>query len=87
MNEPIPNNNEFEAAESALRKVGSNVWFSGLSEEWRDFLVSNTLEQFDNYQMTMLEAAQNMISVFQELVNSNPGILDENPWEVVVQGE
>ncbi len=51
MTEPIPCNNEFEAAEKALRDIGSNLWFGGLSEEWQDFLVSNTVECFDNYQL------------------------------------
>ena len=81
MNEPIPNNNEFEAAEIALRKVGSNLWFSNLSAEWQDFLVSNTLEHFDNYELSMQEAAISMISVFQKMVEMNPAIVDQNPWE------
>ena len=70
MKEPIPNNNEFEAAELALRKGGSNLWFSGLSEEWQEFLVANTVETFDSYELTMDEAAVNMIRIYQELLSN-----------------
>ena len=47
MTEPVPNNNEFNAAEAALRKIGSNMWFGSLNDEWQDFMVSNTVEIFD----------------------------------------
>jgi hypothetical protein len=87
MKEPIPNNNEFEAAESALRKIGSNLWFSGLSEEWQDFLTSNTVEHFDTYELTMEQAAASLVKVYQELVTANPGILEQNPWHVVFGNE
>ncbi|MGO0305266.1 hypothetical protein ACTL6P_01450 [Endozoicomonas acroporae] len=81
MTEPIPGNNERNAAEAALRKIGSNLWFSGLSDEWQDFLVSNTVEHFDTYEQTMEEAAAGMVRVFQKLVNQDPDILQANPWE------
>ncbi|MBB5211414.1 hypothetical protein [Microbulbifer hydrolyticus] len=84
MKEPIPNNNEFEAAEIALRKIGSNLWFSSLSAEWQDFLVSNTLEHFDTYDLSMHQAATSMISVFQKIVEMNPAILEKNPWETTM---
>ncbi len=87
MTEPIPNNNEVEAAEFALRKVGSNLWFSGLSGEWQDFLVSNTLEYFNTYQLSMHEAASNMVRVYQELVAKNPELLEQNPWQAKLIGE
>ena len=87
MKEPIPDNNEFAAAELALRKGSSNLWFSGLSEEWQEFLVANTVETFDSYQLTMDEAASNMIRIYQEIVAKNPAIIDQNPWEVIVPGQ
>ncbi|WP_417517917.1 hypothetical protein [Marinobacter sp.] len=87
MKEPIPYNNEFVAAELALRKGGSNLWFSGLSEEWQEVLVTNTVETFDSYQLTMDEAAGNMIRIYQEIVAKNPVVMDQNPWKVIVPGE
>jgi hypothetical protein len=85
MNEPIPSNNEFNAAEKALRRIGSNLWFGGLSEEWQDFLVSNTVECFDNYQVTMQEAANLIIGKYQQIVNSNPSILQLNPYNANIK--
>lgn len=87
MKEPIPDNDEFEAAELALRKGGSNLWFSSLSEEWQEFLVANTVETFDSYQLSMDEAAGNMIRIYLEIVAKNPAVMDQNPWEVIVPGE
>lgn len=87
MSEPIPNDNEFEAAENALKKVGSNLWFSGLSEEWKEFLTANTVEHFDTYEISMEDAAASLIKVYQELVANNPEILDQNPNEVELGGE
>jgi hypothetical protein len=84
LKEPIPNNNEFEFAECALRKIGSNLWFSGLSDEWQDFLTSNTVEHFDTYEITIEVAASNMLRVYQELVTNNPGILGQNPWDAIL---
>lgn len=81
MTAPNPNNNEFGAAEKELRLIGSNLWFGGLSEEWQDFLIRNTVEFFDNYEVTMHQAAQEMVGVYQKLVSVDPGILDLNPWE------
>jgi len=79
MTESIPGNNEFKAAENALRDIGSNLWFGGLSEEWQDFLVSNTVECFDNYQVTMQDAAKAIIGIYQQMVNADPSILQSNP--------
>tara|TARA_R110001583_G_scaffold195324_1_gene371696 strand:- start:8022 stop:8285 length:264 start_codon:yes stop_codon:yes gene_type:complete len=87
MKEPIPDNNAFAAAELALRKGGSNLWFSDLSEEWQEFLVANTVETFDSYQLSMDEAAGNMIRIYQEIVAKNPAVKDQNPWETIVPGE
>ena len=84
MQESIPNNNEFEAAESALRKIGSNLWFSSLSEEWQDFLTSNTVEHFDTYELTMEQAAAALVKVYQVLVSNNPRILEQNPWKITL---
>lgn len=80
MNEPIPDNNEFKAAEKSLRDIGSNLWFVGLSVEWQDFLVQNTVECFDNYQITIQEAASAIIGIYQKMVNTDPNILQKNPW-------
>ncbi|HQT01972.1 MAG TPA: hypothetical protein PLU46_03770 [Thiotrichales bacterium] len=85
MTEPVPNNNEFEAAEKALRDIGSNLWFGGLSDEWQDFLVSNTVGCFDNYQLTMKEAANTIIGIYQQMVNADPSILQSNPWNTNIQ--
>lgn len=84
MAEPEPKNNEFDAAEKELRKIGSNMWFSGLNDEWQGFLIANTVEHFDTYEVTMNQAAQSLINVFQKLVNANPEILQQNPWKVVL---
>lgn len=85
MTEPIPGNNEFKAAEKSLRDIGSNLWFGGLSDEWQDFLVSNTVECFDNYQVTMQEAANAIIGIYQQMVNTDPSILQSNPWNMNLQ--
>lgn len=82
MTEPIPNNNEFDAAEEELRKIGSNLWFGGLSEQWQDFLVSNTVEFFDTNEVSMQQAASELIGIYKVLVNADPGILQKNPWDV-----
>lgn len=84
MAKPIPGNNEFEAAEKALRAIGSNLWFGGLSDEWQDFLVSNTVECFDNYELSMEEAANALIGIYQKLVRADPSILQSNPWDVEI---
>lgn len=79
--EPIPSNNEFKSAEAALRKIGSNLWFSGLSKEWQEFLIANTTEHFDTYELTMLQAAGNMLDVVKPMVVKYPEILEQNPWD------
>lgn len=84
MEEPIPNNNEFKAAEHALRKIGSNLWFSALSDEWKDYLISNTLEHFDTYEISIHEAAKSMIGVYREVVSRNPELLEQNPWQAMI---
>ena len=80
MTEPVPRNNEFGAAEEALRKAGSNLWFGGLSKEWQDFLIYNTVECFDNYEVNMLEAATWILDIYKKMVSADPGILQSNPW-------
>ena len=87
MKEPIPDNNEFEAAERALRKLGSNLWFGGLSKEWQDFLTSNTVEHFDTYHLTMEQAAADMVRIYRQLVSNNPSILEQNPWNVMLTND
>jgi hypothetical protein len=80
MTEPVPGNNEFKAAEDALRKIGSNLWFGDVSDEWQDFLIFNTVECFDNYEVNILEAATSIINIYQKMVRADPGILQSNPW-------
>ena len=84
MADPTPGNNEFKAAEKALRDIGSNMWFSSLSDEWQDFLISNTVECFDNYQLTMQEAANSIIGIYQKLVSADRSILQSNPWDTTI---
>lgn len=62
-----PFNNEFGAAEQALRKIGSNLWFGGLPEELQYYLVSNTVECFDTWDISMEQAAAAIISAFQDM--------------------
>jgi len=87
VNEPTPNNNESDAAEKALRNIGSNLWFGGLSDEWQDFLISNTVEHFDTYEVSMQDAATNMLKAIQVIISKNPDLLDQNPWQVVTLEE
>jgi len=82
MTEPVPNNNEFNAAEAALRKIGSNMWFGSLNDEWQDFMVSNTVEIFDTYEISIEQAARHMLEVFQQLIDADLSLLDQNPWEI-----
>jgi len=84
LTEAQPNNNEFEAAETALRKIGSNLWFGGLTEKWQEFLVSNTVEIFDTYELTLEQAANQMIEMFQQLVSADPSLLDKDPWSAII---
>jgi hypothetical protein len=81
MSEPTPNNNEFDAAEKALRNIGSNLWFSGLSDEWQDFLIANTVETFDTYELSLDQAAQRLINFFQKVVSARPDLLELDPWK------
>lgn len=85
MNEPVRENNEFEVAEITIRRIGSNLWFGGLSPEWQEFLVANTVEFFDNHEVSMLQAAQEVIRVYQILGNRDPSILNANPWEANIK--
>lgn len=85
MTESIPDNNEFDAAEEELRKIGSNLWFGGLSEQWQDFLVSNTVEFFDTYEVSMQQAASELIRIYKVLVSADPCILQENPWDADIK--
>lgn len=80
MNDPIPYNNEFDAAKQALVEIGSSLWFSGLSHGWQDFLVSHTVEYFDNRHVTMQRAASVVFGIYQDRVSVDPSILQKNPW-------
>jgi hypothetical protein len=81
MSDPSLNDNEFEAAETAIRKIGSHLWFGCLTPEWQDFLVSHTAETFDQYQITMDQAAQKLIEFYVEIVQAYPEAKTMNPWE------
>jgi hypothetical protein len=85
MTEPIPDNNELDAAEEELRKIGSNLWFGGLSEQWQDFLVSNTVEFFDTYEVSMQQAASELIRIYKVLANADPCILQKNPCDADIK--
>jgi hypothetical protein len=76
-----PNNNEFEAAETALRKIGSHSWFGDLTPEWQGFLVSNTVDTFAHYEVTMDQAAQKLIEFYVEIIQAYPEAKTMNPWE------
>lgn len=79
MTDQAPNINELSTCERALRKVGSNLWFGGLSNEWQDFLVSHTVECFDMYEVSMLHAAQMIINIFQQMLLHEPDAIQESP--------
>jgi len=72
MSAPTPNTSAFAAAESAICKLGSHYWFSGLTREWQDFLVSKTVETFNQYQVTMDQAAQKLIEFYVEITQAYP---------------
>ncbi len=79
MNEPLKDNNEFGAAEEALRQIGSNLWFGGLSNEWQGFLVANTVQFFDDHHASMLQSAEQVIAAYQAIVRADPSVLQQNP--------
>jgi hypothetical protein len=81
MSDPISYNNEFEAAEKAIRNLGSNSWFGDLTSHWQDFLVSHTVETFNRYEVTMDQAAQKLIEFYVEITLTCPEAKTMNPWE------
>jgi len=81
MSDPTSNNSEFEAAETAICRIGSDSWFSGLTPEWQGFLVSNTVKTFDQYQVTLDQAAQKLIEFYVEMIQAYPEAETMNPWE------
>jgi len=81
MSDPTPKSNEFKAAEMAIRKIGSQSWFDGLTPEWHDFLVSKTVETFGQYEVTMDLAAQKLIEFYVEIVQAYPEAKTMNPGE------
>ena len=81
MSNPTPNSDEFEAAETAIRKIGSHLWFGDLTPEWQGFLVANTVETFDQYEVTMDQAAQKLIEFYVEIVQAYPEAKTMNPWD------
>jgi hypothetical protein len=81
MSDSTLNSNEFEAAETAIRKIGSHSWFNGLTPEWQDFLVSNTVETFGQYEVTIDQAAQKLIEFYVEIAQAYPEAKTMNPWE------
>jgi hypothetical protein len=87
MSDPIPNDNEFEAAEKAIRNLGSNSWFGDLTPHWQDFLVSHTVETFKRYEVTMDQAAQKLIEFYVEMTVTHPEAKTLNPWEARLPAE
>ena len=81
MSDAIPNNDELEAAEKAIRNLGSNSWFGDLTPPWQDFLVSHTVETFKRYEVTMDQAAQKLIEFYVEITLTYPETKTINPWD------
>jgi hypothetical protein len=81
MDELIPKNNEFAAAEKALRKLGSNLWFGGLTEEWKEYLCAHAVEVFDMFEMPISEAAQIVLNALTETSKLEPAIMQTPPSE------
>ena len=81
MTDTISKGSEFAAAEKAIREIGSDPWFDGLTPEWRDFLVSNTVETFKKYEVTLDQAAQKLIEFYVEISFTYPEAKTMNPWE------
>ena len=81
MSDPTPNDNQFEAAENAICKIGSNSWFGDLTPSWQRFLVSHTVETFGQYELTMDQAAQKLIEFYVEITLDYPEVKTIDPWE------
>jgi hypothetical protein len=75
---------KFKEAERSLRKQGSNLWFGGLTPEWQEFLITNTVEFFNEYEATMDQAAAELIKVYSRLISADPSLKHKNPFETRV---
>lgn len=82
MKQPEPHNNEFKAAEQALRNIGSHLWFGGLPEAWQEYLIAHTVECFDNYEVTMDQAANAVLKVYQDWILAYENLLELDPWSI-----
>ena len=80
MSYPTPKSDELEVAETAIRKIGSHLWFSDLTPEWQKFLVSNAVQTFEQYEVTMDQAARKMIEYYVEIVQDYPEPKKMNTW-------
>ena len=81
MSYPTARTDELDAAETAICEIGSHFWFSGLTLEWQKFLVANTVETFDHYEVTMEKAAQKLFEFYVETVRAYPEAKTMNPWK------
>ncbi len=80
MSYPTPKSDEFKVAETAIHKIGSHLWFSDLTPEWQKFLVSNAVGIFEQYEVTMDQAARKVIEFYVEIVQAYPEAKTMNPW-------
>ena len=79
--DPTQKNSAFDAAEKAIREIGSDPWFDELTPEWQNFLVSNTVETFEQYAVNLDQAAQKLIEFYVEITLTYPEAKTMNPWE------
>ena len=87
MSDPISNEDQLDAAEHAIRKIGSDPWFADLTPDWQRFLVSHTVETFGRYEVTMEQAAQKLIEFYVEITLDYPEAKSMNPWEARLTAE
>ena len=76
-----PDINAFEAAEKAICRLASDPWFRDLTPHWQDFLVSQTVETFNRYEVTVEQAAQKLIEFYVEVTLDHPEAKAMNPWK------
>ena len=81
MCDAIPNDNASAAAEKAICRLGSDSWFHDLTPHWQQFLVFHTVDTFNRYEVTMDQAAQELIEFYVETTLDHPEAKTMNPWE------
>ena len=87
MNDTTPNDSQSEAAEKAIRKIASDLWFGDLSTDWQHFLISHTVETVGEYGVTMDQAAQKLIEFYVEITLDFPEAKTMNPWAARLTAE